>query len=139
MSGPAADALGAALAGDGDVNGDGLSDLVVGAPGASTPELGAGRVQLYLNGASSPSWSYDAHTAGAHLGAAVANAGDVNGDGFADLLVSAPSQKVGGANDAGAAFLFLGKPNGPSNTPGWSVSGGSGRTGAGPEPARRWR
>ena len=43
------------------------------------------------------------------LGAAVSNAGDVNGDGYADILVGEPYEKVGLENKAGKAYLIFGK------------------------------
>src|SRR5690606_40170717 len=55
---------------------------------------------------------------GAYLGAAVATAGDINGDGISDLLIGAPGQ--GGV---GAASLFHGKPDPPAAAAQWSYSG----------------
>ena len=57
---------------------------------------------------------------GALFGAAVAGAGDVNDDGFPDLLVGAPGCDHGQA-DEGCAYLYLGGPTGPALTPAWAV------------------
>ena len=113
---PANDEAGTAVAGAGDVNGDGYADFVSGAPGTSSPEATEGRAYLFLGPSGTQAWSYDGGQVGARFGVAVSSAGDVNNDGFTDVLVGAP----GGA---GAAYAFLGKPNGLSTTPGWSVTG----------------
>src|SRR5262245_42799771 len=74
------DSLGKSVAAAGDVNGDGLSDYAVGAPGAG----GTGQVLIYL-GSSTGSFTLQATlTAGdatSGFGAAIAPAGDINGDG----------------------------------------------------------
>jgi hypothetical protein len=55
--------------------------------------------------------------ANAIFGSVVANAGDVNGDGYADVIVSAPTAKNASGNGAGRAYLYLGGPGGLGNTP----------------------
>src|SRR5262245_11665970 len=52
--------------------------------------------------------------AAVELGTGVASAGDVNGDGFDDLIVTAPFYDLGEFNE-GAAFLFFGSPSGIGN------------------------
>jgi hypothetical protein len=70
-----------------------------------------------------PAWTYQSNLAGSRLGAWVTPAGDVNGDGFDDVAVSAPDYN--GAQ--GRVLLFLGSPSGLAPAPGWSVDGtGSG-------------
>ena len=84
------DQFGSAVARAGDVDGDGIGDLVVGAPGASTQ---AGAVFLYLGAAApSASWAYAAYGSAAQdlLGTSAAGAGDADGDGLADCLAGAP-------------------------------------------------
>ena len=117
--------LGAALAGAGDVNGDGFSDLVVGADHFSGGNAEEGRVFVYHGSADGielgAAWSYDMNEAMAHLGASVDGAGDVNGDGYSDVIVGAPDAETGVA-DGGKAFLFHGSAGGLSLAPDWQAS-----------------
>ncbi len=123
--------LGSALA-TADVNGDGFGDLVVGAPGHDDQYQDEGRVQLFLGsaaGLSVPSWVRYGRQRNAHFGARIANAGDVNGDGFDDIVISSPDfdrpplprdplfvgaldphERIPG--DEGRIQLFLGSPTG---------------------------
>ncbi len=107
--------LGGAVAGVGDVNGDGFADVVVGARFFDAGQSDEGRV-YFFNGAggglfANVSWTAESDQAGAHFGASVAAAGDVNGDGFADVIVGAPDFDNGQA-DEGRAFLYKGGPDG---------------------------
>jgi len=75
----------------------------------------------------SPSWSYEANRQSASLGWSAASAGDVNGDGFDDLVVGAYTHS-GTAGKLGKAFLFLGGRDGPALTPAWTGEGAAGGT-----------
>ncbi|MBI4714444.1 MAG: FG-GAP repeat protein, partial [Nitrospirae bacterium] len=98
------DNFGASLSPTGDVNGDGMEDLIVGAPYADVPVVDSGRVYLLLGGASlATKGNYpdlsatdaDGIVNGTHLsrfGTAVAGTGDVNGDGYGDFLVGSPGK-----------------------------------------------
>src|SRR5262249_53142980 len=112
--------LGAAVASAGDVNGDGFDDVVIGAPLYDNGQTDEGRVFVYYGSASglgpngdptNADWSAESNQASAHLGASVASAGDVNGDGFADVILGAPLYD-NGQTDEGRAFVFLGSASG---------------------------
>lgn len=75
------------LAGGGDVDGDGLHDLVV---GMAEHAQHSGGVAWVLTGAGLDSWGTLLGTEGAAAGAAVSLAGDVDGDGYDDVVVGAP-------------------------------------------------
>ncbi len=104
----------------GDVDGDGLGDILVGAFGSDRGECEAGAVYLFL-GSSLATYSTntalhladaDAILAGDEVGEAggwdVAGAGDVNGDGLDDFLVGAYDND-NYLYDAGKTYLFLGR------------------------------
>ncbi|MFH1279243.1 MAG: FG-GAP-like repeat-containing protein [Candidatus Eisenbacteria bacterium] len=107
------DQFGSSVASAGDVNGDGYIDLIVGAEGNDWVGDYAGRAYLYHGGPSADSTAdlvFNGLTAGDHFGQSVASAGDVNGDGCADLIVGATGNDTGGS-DAGGAYLFYGGPS----------------------------
>ncbi len=107
---------GFALANAGDVNNDGFEDLLVGAyaEDANGPDAGAayvvyGQANPLTSGASLSSFTtFTGESASDNLGTAVASAGDVNGDGYDDLLIGAHHNDLGGS-EAGAAYLVLGR------------------------------
>jgi len=124
----AGDRFGSAVAGAGDVNGDGYSDLVVGAPGASPDGRSeAGIVSVFLGGpvgmATMPVAMIDEAAAGDRFGSAVASAGDVNGDGHADVVVGAFTASPGGRRFAGSASVFHGGSTGIVTSPTLVVEG----------------
>jgi len=109
------DQFGRFIATAGDVNGDGTDDLIVGAFLYSTR---AGSAYIFL-GSSSFSGNLDANQANViltgensndHFGCSVSTAGDVNGDGFDDVIVGAQDNDAGGLN-AGRAYIFFGGPS----------------------------
>ena len=112
----AGDELGTSLAGVGDQNGDGIRDVAIGEAGASpNARAGAGAVvvvqgqanQVTRNLATAPPLQViDGPVAGAGLGASLAAAGDIDGDGRVDMLAGAPGE----ATLAGAAYLVRGAP-----------------------------
>jgi hypothetical protein len=106
----------------GDVNGDGYSDVIVGAYGYGTPSYG--RAFVYLGSstglATTPSWTADSGQQGAGFGVAVSTAGDVNGDGFSDVIVGAWAHDNGETSE-GRAFVYLGSHSGLSTTPAWTA------------------
>ena len=111
------DAAGTSLAGAGDVNGDGYGDFLIGAPLNDSGATDRGAAYLVLGGSGgwslgkrlgqTPTIEYFGEAASDNAGISVVGAGDVNGDGFDDLLIGANLNNDGGA-DAGAAYLVLG-------------------------------
>ena len=134
----AGDATGSSVSGAGDVNGDGLDDVIIGAPfsgsdralsGASFVVFGkAGTdvvelsdiksgtlnlIDLNLNGLlDDPSgFEISGLTSDALLGHSVSDAGDVNGDGFDDLIIGAHNFDFNGSS-SGTSFVVFGKADG---------------------------
>ncbi|MCF8341400.1 MAG: FG-GAP-like repeat-containing protein [Chitinophagaceae bacterium] len=111
--------LGRAVSGTGDVNGDGYSDVIVGAENYSNGEWSEGAAFVYHGSASgintTASTMVESNQAGAYLGFSVSEAGDVNGDGYSDVIIGA----IGfdnGQTDEGAAFVYHGNSSGISTT-----------------------
>ena len=113
------DRAGLAVAAVGDVNGDGLADFLVGASGSDQTGTSAGKTYLVLGGAglvpdmslSLADASFVGEVAQDFSGQSLAGAGDVNGDGYADFLISAIGSDEA-ATDAGQTYLVLGAAGG---------------------------
>ena len=115
------DFSGFSVAGAGDVDGDGLADVVIGGYGNDTAGDGAGRAYVVFGKATPTSvlltdvaagqggFAFDGQAAYDRAGFAVAGAGDVNGDGFADMVFGAPLADAGG-EDSGRAYVVFGGP-----------------------------
>jgi Ca2+-binding RTX toxin-like protein len=120
--GGAGDGLGLAVSAAGDINNDGIADLIVGArqgeasSGLSyvvfgTAEARAATVDVRtLNG--NNGFSISGIDAGDLSGMSVSSAGDLNNDGFDDLIIGAPNGDPGGRSNAGEAYVLFGKTGG---------------------------
>jgi hypothetical protein len=114
---------GTSVATAGDVNGDGFSDVIVGAPYFDNGEADEGRAFVYQGSAAglsfTTSWADGSNQLGGEFGTSVATAGDVNGDGFSDVVVGAPHYD-NGQTDEGRAFVYHGSAGGLSPTANWT-------------------
>ena len=117
----AGDSSGRSVSNAGDVNGDGLADLIVGAFGAASyagksyvvfGKTGTTATNLSAVAAGTGGFAITGQSAYDYSGWSVSSAGDVNGDGLADLIVGAQlSDPAGGAN-AGRSYVVFGKTGG---------------------------
>ena len=120
LGGSAGDLAGVSVSAAGDVDGDGLDDLIIGARGADPAGVGTGAAYVVYgrDGGFAPTFELSGIDGingfelrgiaqGDLLGSAVSGAGDLNGDGHDDLIVGA-SNADGGAPGSGAAYVILG-------------------------------
>jgi len=111
----------------GDVNGDGYSDVVVGTPNSSnTSKTSNGRAVVFHGGAYGPQttagWTYGVDQADLMMGFSVSSAGDVNGDGYDDVVIGAPMYDEGASTNKGKVYAFYGSSTGIPTTASWSRS-----------------
>jgi len=106
----------------GDVNGDGYSDVIVGAVHYDNGEMLEGRAFVYHGSAGglsmSPDWTAESNQEGARFGYSVSSAGDVNGDGYSDVIVGARMYNNGQPSE-GRAYVYHGSATGLSVSPDW--------------------
>lgn len=114
----AQDFTGRSVAGAGDIDGDGKDDVLVGATGVDTAGSQAGAAYLVLGPATGTldvatdmQATLDGEQGSASAGRAVGAGGDVDGDGFADLLVGADGEDLTGT-DRGAVYVVQGPVTG---------------------------
>ena len=123
------DFSGSSVSTAGDVNGDGFADLIVGAPGADSNGLSSGSSYVVFGKASgfsammslssldgSNGFRLDGKTVRDHSGS-VSTAGDVNGDGFDDLIVGATGADRNHNNNSGSSYIIFGRSDFSSGLP----------------------
>ncbi|MBP6056971.1 MAG: FG-GAP repeat protein [Nitrosomonas sp.] len=109
----------------GDVNGDGNDDLIIGAPGAAANGLESGSSYVVFGQAAGFSAAMDLSSLNGSngfrldgvkaydlFGGSVSNAGDINGDGFDDVIIGALFASPNGNYNAGSSYVVFGKANG---------------------------
>jgi hypothetical protein len=132
LSGPAGSSFARDLSSAGDINGDGFGDVII---GDDTWNDFSGQAYLFLGSAGGlvtpPTVLTNPGVAGAGFGIVPACAGDVNGDGFADVVIGAGDDNPVGNNLApGTAYLYLGSAAGLSPMPQQTLVGPGGPGGA---------
>lgn len=114
----------------GDINGDGYADVIIGAYGADPNGRNTAGTSYVIFGKASSLNEIDLSvdlvdtgqgfkilgaTAGDYSGWSVSGAGDVNGDGYADVIIGASKASPNGRADAGTIYVIFGKATGLSN------------------------
>lgn len=101
--------FGTAVAGPGDLDGDGVREVVVSAEAAASPAgAGAGRVTALRGTALTVLWNVAGPQAGALLGSSVADAGDLDGDGRSEIAVGSRLHDGPAGVDAGRGAVLAG-------------------------------
>jgi hypothetical protein len=127
----AEDLLGSSVSSAGDVNGDGIDDVIIGADRASPAgetNAGASYVVFGIDAPVTPSPINLANLNGQNgfvingvnaddsSGISVSGAGDINGDGNDDLIIAATGADFGGTSEVGISYLVFGSNQGFSST-----------------------
>ena len=121
----------------GDVNGDGYDDLIIGAAGAADNGAQSGSSYVVFGKASgfdatmnlsaldgSNGFHIDGENQGDHNGRSVSSAGDINGDGYDDVIIGAQYADNNGG-DSGSSYVIFGKASGFAATMDFSALDGS--------------
>src|SRR5262249_28132536 len=126
-------AMGNRVASAGDVNKDGYGDIIIGSCFDQIPSVNCyGRAFVYLGSAtglgfngtpSNADWFADGDGVGPQFGYWLGSAGDVNGDGYGDIIIGAPGETVNGISQAGRLYVWFGGPSSVGNPSGLGPSG----------------
>src|SRR5262245_41627454 len=118
--------FGLSMAGAGDVNGDGLSDVIVGSPTYESVHEDEGRALVYLGSPSGlstvASWQATGDQLYGGFGYSVAGAGDVNGDGYDEVIIGGPYMTRELVYQ-GVARVYNGSSSGLSTQLSWRAGG----------------
>jgi hypothetical protein len=127
----AGDEFGRAVCGAGDVNNDGFDDLIVGAPLDDNNGASSGSARVFSGANGTILYTFNGDSAGDQLGYSVSGAGDVNNDGFDDVIVGAFDDDNNGSGSGSArvysgatgAILYTFNGDSAGDRFGWSASG----------------
>ncbi len=115
---------GYSVASAGDINGDGFSDVIIGAYAFDNPEINEGMAFIYHGSNSglstSPNSTIESNQAGAILAYSVSSAGDINNDGYSDIIVGSPSY-TNGTTHEGLISIYTGSLSGLDSTAIWNI------------------
>jgi hypothetical protein len=107
--GASGDQFGMAVGGLGDVNGDGKSDFLVGAPKYDQPtKANIGTVYVYSGADGATLYQLTGEAARNEFGSALAGLWDIDGDGTRDFAVGAPLASPNNMQEAGAVYIYSG-------------------------------
>jgi hypothetical protein len=116
----------------GDVNDDGYDDLIIGAQYEDTNGANAGAAYLFLGSPDgfdpdTPDWTDYGENPIDYFGFSLDGVGDINGDGFDDVLVSAYAHDINYSSSTtsqeGKIYLYYGGETGLASSPSWSLLG----------------
>jgi VCBS repeat-containing protein len=122
------DEFGSSVSGAGDINGDGIDDLIIGAPEADPDGISSGSSYVVFGSDAGFSSSLELSSLdgsngfvinginrGDEFGSSVSGAGDINGDGIDDLIIGAPEADPNSHN-SGSSYVVFGSDAGFSSS-----------------------